>query len=55
MSPIDHIAELRAELAHSVLTKRERAEIEAELRKALAVRASGDRKASETIHSVKRA
>lgn len=44
MSHVDHIAELRAELAHCLLTKRERAQLEAELRKALAARASSDRR-----------
>lgn len=44
MSPIDHVAELRAELAQCLLTKRERAQLEAELRRALAARASGDRR-----------
>ena len=36
MTTIDHVAELRAELAGSTLTKRERAEAEAELREAIA-------------------
>ncbi|GJD94450.1 hypothetical protein [Methylobacterium iners] len=42
MSRIDHIAELRAELAHCVLTKRERAQIEAELKSALLALAPSD-------------
>jgi hypothetical protein len=42
MSLIDHIAELRAELAHCLLTRRERTQLEAELRMALAARASRD-------------
>lgn len=36
MSIIDQVAELRAELVGSILTKRERAQLEAELREALA-------------------
>lgn len=36
MTTIDHVAELRAELAGSTLTKRERADAEAELREAIA-------------------
>ncbi len=43
MSHIDHVAELRAELAHCLLTKRERARLEAELRRAIAARASRNR------------
>lgn len=43
MSPVDHIAELRAELAHCLLTRRERAQLEAELRRALAARDTNDR------------
>ena len=35
MSIIDHVSDLRAELAGCVLTRRERAELEAELQKAL--------------------
>lgn len=36
MSIIDQVAELRAELAGSILNRRERAQLEAELREALA-------------------
>ena len=43
MSHVDHIAELRAELAHCLLTKRKRAQLESELKKALVARASSDR------------
>ena len=53
MSIIDHVAELRAELSGSMLTKRERADPEAELRAALAalVRATNtvDRPETEAI------
>lgn len=39
MSNLDHIMELRAELASCILTRRERAEIERELKVALAIHA----------------
>lgn len=38
MTHLDHIAELRAELAQCILTRDERAQIESELRAALAAR-----------------
>lgn len=38
MMHLDHIEELRAELTHSILTRRERAKIERELKAALAAR-----------------
>ncbi|WP_342153465.1 hypothetical protein [Methylorubrum sp. SB2] len=43
MSIIDHISDLRAELAGSILTRQERAMLEAELAAALAARAETSR------------
>ena len=48
MSPIDHIAELRAELASCLLTKRERAQLEKELMRAVAALAPSDTRASRS-------
>lgn len=36
MTKLDHIAELRAELENCILTKRERAQVQRELKRALA-------------------
>ena len=43
MTNLDHIVELRAELASCVLTRRERAQIERELKAALATQAEVER------------
>lgn len=49
MSIIDHISDLRAELAGSILTRQERARLEAELAAALAARAETSRATRKAV------
>lgn len=55
MTLLQHIEELRAELNGSILTRRERAQIEAELKAALARQARIDRTAGRATACVPKA
>lgn len=52
MTNLDHIAELRAELASCFLTRRERAQIVGELKSALATQAELERTQAATFNDV---